>query len=519
MKKRTKVQNKTSVPKHIWGALIGAGVSTATSLIGANRAAKAAERERINTAKVNYTTQQASQLEGDRLELDAYPEDGRGNVNYYQAKGGKLAIPSAYKTRGGELQPVSSDMDIAKGNKHSESAIDNTTGIKLNNGKKDVAEIEDGETVKDNAMVYSDRSIAYGNKTHADVAKALSTEKGKLEKDLLTSDKITMATKRRKIQAIDQKENALFIKQEAEKGEDVSNALPKGAWGLDINDPYKRKDNYDEEVENQQQSAFMNTRDAVSKIPTTIIRPEQKLAYTPPTSNIVSKPNFADTGLGKGLTAAIPLIDNVANFIINKKTPKIPKPTLSKHRNLETEVNANPQLNAIQNAVDSSTRTITNNTSNSATARNAISSVRLKGAQQSGQVLAQKDAQEQALRNANVQSRAQINDINASKLDKFASDKLVRRDAMDQRTSANFANIAGDIVDARNFKATEAYNKERLDISRQLGDVNGTSLRADLNNPTEITKLLSNSTYAKERLEAAKNYPKELARLKAILGL
>ena len=90
---------------------------------------------------------------------------------------------------------------------------------------------------------------------------------------------------------------------------------------------------------------------------------------------------------------------------------------------------------------------------------------------------------------------------------------------MDQRTSANFANIAGDIVDARNFKATEAYNKERLDISRQLGDVNGTSLRADLNNPTEITKLLSNSTYAKERLEAAKNYPKELARLKAILGL
>ena len=109
--------------------------------------------------------------------------------------------------------------------------------------------------------------------------------------------------------------------------------------------------------------------------------------------------------------------------------------------------------------------------------------------------------------------------MNLAKQNKFNTDTMVRKDALQQRTSANFANIAGDLIDNRNYAATEAYNKERLDIAREVGDVEGTSLRADLNNPTEVSKLLSDKRYAQEQLNRYKDSPKELAQLKAILGI
>lgn len=482
---RKKVQKKkdTNPPKHFVGALIGAGVSVAGSIV----AAKKEEKANLEIAQDRQASTYASQMSADKLELEDYPEEGLGTVDYYQAKGGKLATPMSYKTRGGDLEPVSSDMEEVVGNKHNESAIDNTSGVKLNNGKSDIAEVEDEEMIKDGRMVFSAQTKVDGNKTYADVAKKLSTEKGKLEEGLMTKDKISMDTGRRKIKAIDKAENALFIKQEAEKGNDVQGDLPKGDKGIDL-----YKDNL--------VAGFDSWKDAQSGT--------SKVSNT-----------FANSGIGKGATAAIPLIDNVANMILTSKTPKLPKPTLVRQKNLETEVNVNPQLAAVSDAVDSSNRFVTNNSSSSAVARNAVAKTRLAGAKQTGQILAGKENQERTLRNQNVQQRQQVEAVNAQKLDTAALAETGRQDAIQQRTSANLANMAGDLVDNRNFKAAEDYNAERLDVAREIGDVNGTSLRADLKNPTEQNKLRTDKAYAQQQLERYKNSPKELAELKAFLGI
>lgn len=367
------------------------------------------------------------------------------------AKGGNIS--KSYKTTGGELKPISSDMELAKGNKHGETTIDGTSGIKLmDKTGKPFVEIEDEETIKDGVKVYSDQTIYAKGKTYAQTAEALAKKKGTLEKGMNKGTSLNASTSKRKIEVLDKEEDALFAHQEATKTKARTSVMEEGGW------------------------------------------------------------------LKKGAEAIVPYLDNVTNAILTSKSPKVPEPVLQIPTSLKTKVNVNPQLNEVTKAVESTADFIQGNTSNSASARNAITKARLEGSAQKANIKANKENAETQLYNANVQNAQQITARNLNTINDTSAKKFARANDIQSRVSANIANLAGDFVDKKNFDAEQAYNKERLDIARQY-DTNGTSLRADLLNPTEVQKLKTDDNYFNEQLERYKDNPKELERLKALRGI
>lgn len=429
-----------AIPKHFLGALLSTGASVGMGLLNNSKQKKA----QINAANTAYGQAYSNQKVSDLNMLEDYPEEGYGMVDYYQANGGKLAkVP--YKTKGGELNPISDDMVIAKGNKHNESTIDNTSGIKLIQGNKPFAEIEDGETVKNGNMVFSDRLTVDGKNTYAETAEGLARKKSKIKSKMKKGDRISTNTSNRKLAFIDKKENELFMMQEASKLPNNSNKLAKG-------------------------------------------------------------------GFAKAMDYAMPFVDNITNAILTADTPRINKPQLQTPVSLKTDVNVNPQLRGVKDAVKATTDSVLANTSNSATARTAIGATRLAGAKQTGNILANKENTENQLINQERLANVNIGAQNLSKLNQYQDKNLARLGDMQGRISANVANLAGDFVDKRDFAAKEAFQKEQLKVIGNTYDVKGTTGRADLNNTILVDTWKSNPTLAKQVFETSyKGTPNEKA--------
>lgn len=402
--KRRKIPT-SKVPKHVWGAVI----SGATSLIGG---AIAAKNQRKLEAE-QFKTAQGIQKGIDQDLLDEYPEEGNLVEGYYK-KGGKMYAKGGdsryihggkmgYKAKGGDLKAISSDTVLAQGNKHNESTIDNTSGIKLLQGDKAVAEVEDGEVIKDNHKVFSDALQYRKGTTYAEAAEILGKRKGKIEKGMQRGNKISANTAKRKLAILDKTEDALFAKQEQSKvGTHMENpnGIPKGEEGFDLN-------------------------------------------------------------------KVVPYIDNVVNLGLTAMTPKINKPNLQKAANLDTTVNVSPQLSSVRKAVDAGTQRIMTNTSSSASARNEANALSLRGADATSGILAQKENAETQLRNRNKLNKQQVTASNLAKLDRFDDKNLMRSDDIQGRLSANVADAVGDHIDRRNFEANIKFQDEQLDIARQ----------------------------------------------------
>lgn len=356
----------------------------------------------------------------------AYTPSFTKNNKHIKAKplagGGNLDIPT-YNTKGGNLKPLSSDMKEADGNKHGETTIDNTSGIKLIKNGKAFAEIEDNETIKDGRMVYSDRLTVDGKQTYADVATRLGKEKGKIEKDLSKGDRITNSTNKRKLELLDRKEDALFIQQEnSKKGKKVnSKSIPKAGFGDFLTKTFGKDSGFKEKV-------------------------------------------------GKVGKAITPFIDNIGNALITGNTPKIAAPNLERIKNRKTTVNVNPQLNSVNDAVNSASTSIQNNTSNSNVARGNIAATKLEGAKQKAKILANKENVETQLQNQNQDNIQATSARNLARIDDNNMKQTMRADDIGKRNSANLANLAGDFIDKRNFDEESKLNDTKLKILRESGD-------------------------------------------------
>jgi len=461
-----------AVPKALLGALISTGVSAVTGMIASDRAKKEADKKR----RTGIAVQKGNERLEDINELQDFDTEGQGAVDYYKnggkidppakkgnphtprstayrryettarnksartvkgagigakranpkgrkvtsgsvnsyGKGGRINPNSTYSTTGGKLVPISKDMNLAVGNKHGETKIDGTSGIKLKKGGKAIVEVEGGEPIKNDKMVYSDRLSPDGGKTYAGKAVDLATKKHAAKGN------------RARVNQLDKAENALFAKQENSKkgGKKDGRAIPKAGFG-----------------------------DFIGKA--------------------FSKKNLKGTA-----ESLIPAIDNIGNAIINANTPKIQGPSLTRRKAGKTTVNVNPQLAETQRAVNDVAGNVQQNTSNSAVARSNIASARLKGANQKGRILAGKENAETALINAENDKQARVNASNADKVDRNNMQQTQRADAVGARTSANLANLAGDFIDKKNFDSKEAYNKDRVDIAKQMYN-KGTTARAD----------------------------------------
>jgi len=374
----------------------------------------------------------------------SYVRDRNPNSNIeldyaYNAGGGKLKENGSHDTIGGKLNPISSDMELAEGNKHESSKIDNTSGIKLIQGDKAIAEIEHDETIKDGNLVYSDRLKASNGVTFADNAEKLAKQKGKIEKRTGKGDSISKATTTRRIGMLDAAENALFQEQEEFKkanGIKVNEKVPKAGFGLNI--------------------------DSLNAV------------------NAALDSQKGGGGFGKFASGAAPYIDNAANLALTFMTPKTTKPSYLRNRQLKTKVNATPQLNSVDDAVSGASKTIMENSSNSNTARNNVASVRLKGANQKSKILADKENVENQLENRNTRFQQGIEDINGQKREGYNAQNIARQASINSAISSNFANVSDDLIQAENNKKDEAYNRESLAAFKTANDNNnGVVKRAD----------------------------------------
>ena len=210
-----------------------------------------------------------------------------------------------------------------------------------------------------------------------------------------------------------------------------------------------------------------------------------------------SEPTMGYYDLGGVLDSVSPYVDNIANAVLTLATPKLRKPVTMRHSELNTKVNVTDQLNDINKAVDSSADFIMKNTSNSASARNAIAKTRLQGAAQKAKVRAYKENAETQLENANIRNKQFVDARNSAILNRFNDQQTARQGAIQSRISQNFSNLAGDYVDRRNSENIRDYNNKKLAIVKSMyKNGSGVVQRADDNILKELLNITGQNSYA-----------------------
>ena len=450
--KKRKNTRYAKVPKHALGAIIGAA-STALNVFSTFKANADAKKAAM-LAKNQHT--QGLVTEDQHL-LDNYPVDGN-DVNGYYKKGGKMKLVG-YKAKGGDLLPMSSDMDLVDGNKHGENTIDNTNGVKLlgTNGQP-VAEVEDEEVIKDDEKVYSDRLKLKNGRTYAQEAERIGKKKGEAE-------------------AILNDPNAGRLKKNGAK-------LKLENWTKAADDLF----NHQEQMKKEQ-------------------------GITDDT------PKKEDGGFLAGLKKGLPYLDNAVNAVLTAATPKPAFPQLARTKNLKTDFNIEPQLGEITDTVNQVTESTSRGTSNANVANQRNTATRLAGMKEKGKLYGQKENIETGLENQNTINQQRTEAGNLARIGQFNQSMNQRSYNVQGRATANVANVVEDVNKQDHANAIKKYQDEQLSVISDTYNVNGTSLRADLNNQYEVESLNTNPTYrdARAKQYLAKDtmgnllYPKEAA--------
>ena len=456
-------------PKAIYGALINTGVGLLGNVLSSNKANRF-QQEAENRASRLLNNQKQIQ---DKQVLDNFDTQGQYVDSFYMKNGGKM--PSSYLAKGGDLIPVSSDSEEAVGNKHNESTIDNTSGIKLyNQQNQPIAEVEDEEIIKDGQYVYSDVLKPEGSKyTFAEEAKKLATKKGKKEENLKNATRLQRNTLEREIESLDYKENMLFKNQEE----------------------MKNKNNID--------NKYVSSKEF------------KKGGY-------LQDGGYTYGGGDFGQKVA-PYIDNAANLISTLTKPRIPKPSLTPLQSFNTEVNVNDRLSNVDNEVNKISNFVQNNTSNSNTARANIIGTRLKGTEQKNRILAQKENQERQLENQAIGQQQRVAFANNRLIDQNNQQNLNRSLAISKELTQNVANAVNDYGANVRYNDSIQLEKEKNELYRNIyaGNNSNLKLRTILDNPSAINRLKSQGqfdSFIRENLKRDDLDESTRKELEALLG-
>jgi hypothetical protein len=428
--KTLKTTNKTKpVVKAFAGAAIGAVagplISGITGIIASNKARKEAKALEKENEATNFNQTMIEQSIYD----DQFAYNNKNDLPVY-SKGGKInkpmPIPSKPSTTGkldavgGDLVPISNNAELVVGNKHSEKKIDNSYGVTLSKNNEPIVNVEDKEVVVNNNLVFSDK-LKKGKETFAQIALKLNNRIGELEdksKQLVKPNQIF--ANNRTIEGLKKKNEMLFAEQDAIKKSKIGNT---------------------EETVNVTNGKVPMAKDGldIDSIP----EPKMNLAA-----------NLAPL-----------LIDNIANLIINKNTPKVPKPLLNRAPILDTRINANPQLAEINSSLSSNNKFIENNTNNSGVARANITANNLKGAEMKSNVLAQKQQGERQAENQQKQIVYNNSVSNNALIDQYKQDVYTQRVQKNNNTSANITNAVEDFTAVRKDYLTRQSEDDLIDLS------------------------------------------------------
>src|SRR5690606_6260567 len=101
--------------------------------------------------------------------------------------------------------------DVVVGNKHGEKSIDGTYGVQLKDNGIPVAEVEGGEVLVDDKVVFSDRMMYDDKNSYADKMKQIAVKRGKLEDKLdNTKTPFRRNSVERRLAALNMAEEALY---------------------------------------------------------------------------------------------------------------------------------------------------------------------------------------------------------------------------------------------------------------------------------------------------------------------
>lgn len=426
-----------SVPKAVYGALISSGLGLASTLINNNKnnRLQQEQQERSNKLVTNQKLVQDQQV------LENFDTQGKSLNSLYLMKGGNLATPSHY-TRGGDLNPISSNSEEAVGNKHSETTIDDTSGIKLSNDTGVVAEVEDKEIIKDGQKVYSDKLKPKGsNMTYAVMQKKYAMKKNKKEEMLSKGNisKIKENTLKRELLGLSKKEDDLFNDQEYSKKEQ----------GIE-----------------------------------------------PETTKLMEGGHVF--GGGNFGTKVAPYLDNAVNLATTLLKPKVPQPVLTPNRSYNTKVNVNDRISNVQNEVEKASNFVRGNTSNSNTARSNVIRTRLQGAQQKNSILAAQENQERNLENSAIQDQQRVAANNNNLLNSNNQQNLQRSLSIQKELTANAANAVTDFGNTIKYNDKVALENQKNELYRDIYSPNDNArVRTILDNSAEMDRMKTAGTFTK----------------------
>jgi len=202
------------------------------------------------------------------------------------------------------------------------------------------------------------------------------------------------------------------------------------------------------------------------------------------TSDKLSAGKFNSEGITSSLIQAAPAIANM--FM---RTPKVPVPLLNRTEKMKTTINVNPQLSAINNSTKSIVDSVLNNTSNSNSARAAITRARLEGTKQSNDILANKENQETQLENQQALNRQTTLQGNNNILNKYATDNFITQGDKRSFLSNNLASIS---TAAQNYYTGKELNKASNDVIENVLSNDPTGEKSSAYLKTEYGNILKN---------------------------
>lgn len=507
-----------------WGTVIGGAVGAIGGGLVGNKKYKKGLEDYEETQDINSKTID-KQVEDLRIKQDirkteayndlthVYNTEGTGNVNFFGAKGG--VIPKYNQggnmniVSGGVMQPLSSDTQKVVGNTHEEG------GVKISNKSgKPIAEVEDEEVIKDGNLVYSERS------GYADKAEKLSKKKAKYEAKLKSTNKFERVTAKRNIEKIDFELDEIFKLQELEKAQKEAQKEPqqglgqKMAYGGPIDELNADLD-YSLNGENIGYATKRSGNIALSPA-TTILDKNTNLPleYQPNNVNVKSnnaQPNWGNVVnigsslLGTAANIALPLIDNVYNNEIIKKTPQIPIPELQKAKALKTNININPQLNEVDSGIKAYNTGVTRSSIDPQNRRANQLMANIKGIREKNNLRGQKENTETSLINQSRLNEQGIDTSNLAKIDKYNYDKMGRETGILSAQSQNVAQSVQDVqTSVRELNQMKLDDRKIMYDSMKYGDsgVTGymlndkeftTGLKLDKNKQTSYKNLIKSS--------------------------
>ena len=179
---------------------------------------------------------------------------------------------------------------------------------------------------------------------------------------------------------------------------------------------------------------------------------------------------------GQLAETAAPFMDNIYNVHLNKKLRNmdIPEPTMDRPIHLDPEYDVSSQLADIDQYKTSTTRGITEGTSDSRVGRGLASEVGARAAGMRGRVMTEKLNQERAVRNQNRQITQEVSARNVERVNQHQMaqfDKDIQTDIT--APSQNMAQVRDEIIGILDRRDMRDYQDKQLAIQELLTRAEG----------------------------------------------